>query len=88
MFLLPALRRSDCVLHVEQARKGVQLLCKTAVLNGWPSSWKPTLGHAALSNHINQQTIYVPEGREDNSAMTRGGTNAHVTEAVRGENSF
>lgn len=72
------------VIAVEPVRTNVDRLCMTANLNGWLKHPGLVLVEAAMSDSDSSVKIYVPDGREDNSALssTASIANVHVSQHV------
>ncbi len=70
------------VIAVEPVRKNMDALCMGANLNGWNGHPNLILVEAAMSDTDGEMEIFVPEGREDNSALssTAATANVHVSQ--------
>lgn len=70
------------VIAVEPVRKNMDALCMGANLNGWNGHPNLILVEAAMSDADGEMQIFVPEGREDNSALssTAATANVHVSQ--------
>jgi len=73
-----ALPQQHTVIAVEPVRKNMDILCKTANLNHYDNNPKLTLVQGALSDTDSTFKIYVPDGREDNSAISADAATANV----------
>lgn len=84
-FPILAMPQMHSVIAVEPVSTNVNLLCMTASLNGWIGNPGFTLLQAAMSDKMGQLDIYVPEGREDNAALSSDAATANVHEEKHGE---
>lgn len=87
-FPVLAMKQVHSVIAVEPVSTNVNMLCMTANLNGWVGYPGFIILHAAMSDAEGDTVIYVPEGREDNAALSSEAATANVhkgkhREAVR-----
>lgn len=73
-----AMPQKHTVIAVEPVKKNMDILCKTADLNHHTTNPKLILVQGALSDADSTFQIYVPEGREDNSAISSDAATANV----------
>ena len=83
-----ALRKGHRVLAVEPVEKNLNQICKISWLNSWLNSPLLTLVHAAASDHVGNETIYVPIGRGDNAAFTSEAATKYVGGSAQAEEIF
>ena len=76
------------ILAVEPVEVNLNQLCKTAQLNSWLNSPRLTMVHAAASDHIATETIYIPIGRGDNAALSTDAATKNVLRPKRAEQIF
>ena len=76
------------VLAVEPVQRNLNRLCRIAQLNSWLNSPSLTLVHAAASDHVANQTIFVPNGREDNAALSTNAATLNVRRSKGEEDIF
>lgn len=79
-FPVLAMRAVHTVVAVEPVKKNMNMMCVTANLNGWLGRPGLLLLEAAMSDKKDQVQIFVPKGREDNSAINRKAATANVHE--------
>lgn len=75
------------ILAVEPVEKNLNYICRTAQLNSWLGS-RLTIVHAAVSDRIDKERIFVPIGREDNAAISTNAATKNVDKPKRGEDIF
>lgn len=80
-----ALPQGHMVIAVEPVKKNMDILCKTASLNNHMKYPNLILVQAAISDEESTFRIFVPDGREDNSAMSPAAANAYVPNKQRAE---
>lgn len=80
-----ALPGPHTIIAVEPVRKNMDSLCMTASLNGWLGHPGLVLLQAAMSDTDGTMQIFVPEGREDNSALSSSAATANVHVEKHGE---
>ncbi|CAN8070063.1 unnamed protein product [Agarophyton chilense] len=80
-----AMAQTHTVIAVEPVGFNVDHLCMTANLNGWLGHAGFLLLKAALSDKEGTMSIFVPNGREDNSALSERAATANVGGEDRGE---
>lgn len=85
-FPVLAMKQMHSVVAVEPVSANVNMLCMTANLNGWLGYPGFVLLQAALSDAKGEMKIYVPEGREDNAAVSSKAATANVYEQKHSEN--
>lgn len=85
-FPVMAMRQTHTVIAVEPVRNNMDMLCMTANLNGWLGHPGLTLVQAAMSDKPGNISIFVPEGREDNAALSSAAATANVHKPKHGEN--
>lgn len=76
------------VLAVEPVQRNLNRLCRIAQLNSWLNSPSLTLVHAAASDRVANQTIFVPRGREDNAALSADAATLNVRKRKGEEHIF
>lgn len=84
-FPVLAMHQMHSVVAVEPVSTNVNMLCMTANLNGWLGNAGLTLLEAAMSDAEGELEIFVPEGREDNAALSSEAATANVHEHKHGE---
>lgn len=77
-FPVLAMTQMHSVIAVEPVSTNVNMLCMTANLNGWLGYPGFVLLQAALSDTRGEMEVYVPEGREDNAALSSEAATANV----------
>ncbi|PXF45197.1 Hexuronic acid methyltransferase AglP [Gracilariopsis chorda] len=80
-----AMAQTHTVIAVEPVGVNLDQLCMTANLNGWLGHAGFLLLKAAMSDRAGSIEIFVPEGREDNSALNEAAAVANVGKAEHGE---
>lgn len=73
-----ALLEPHTVIAVEPVRKNMDALCMGANLNGWNGHPNLILVEAAMSDNDGDMKIFVPDGREDNAALSSDAATANV----------
>lgn len=80
-----AMGQSHSVIAVEPVGLNMETLCRTAELNGWLRTPGLTLLKAAMSDQRGEMNIFVPDGREDNAALSAQAAIANVHGTEHGE---
>ncbi|KAI0562967.1 S-adenosyl-L-methionine-dependent methyltransferase [Gracilaria domingensis] len=84
-FPILAMAQTHTVIAIEPVTFNVDHLCMTANLNGWLGHAGFLLLKAALSDREGTMEIFVPQGREDNAALSESAATANVGGKDRGE---